>query len=132
MTDRNILTKDELLRRALDVGFEYHDGRHAEKCEACKVYLEIEAALKAPDEPPDDGLCWIKGCQKPRRHAGDCDPIGGPYTQAEPSLSTEPMVEVDPALRWHEHGCVKRYGAQSDVMCRCERLRAQNRGEKHG
>jgi len=45
------MTKDDLLRRALAVGFEYHDGRHADRCEACKVYLEIEAALAVPEPP---------------------------------------------------------------------------------
>jgi hypothetical protein len=49
------------------------------------VMPENVQCKRAAVEPTDDGLCWIKGCQKPRRHAGDCDPIGGPYTQAEPS-----------------------------------------------
>lgn len=27
-----------------------------------------------PAAEPDDGLCWIKACQRPRGHDGDCDP----------------------------------------------------------
>lgn len=34
-------------------------------------------------------------------------------------------IEVHPGLEFHEVGCVKRYGAQADELCRCE-LRLAN------
>lgn len=33
-------------------------------------------------------------------------------------------VIVADHLKWHEIGCVKRYGAESDQPCQCEKLRA--------
>lgn len=54
----------------------------------------------------------------------------GDYYAQQCNERKEPMVDVDPALRWHEHGCIKRYGVESDVMCRCERLRAERRDER--
>jgi len=30
-------------------------------------------------------------------------------------------MKVSPDLAWHEAGCVKRYGAQSDQPCECEK-----------
>jgi hypothetical protein len=43
-------------------------------------------------------------------------------------------VRVDPSLAWHEIGCVKRYGAQSDQPCECEKLAqsALRRDERTG
>lgn len=40
-------------------------------------------------------------------------------------------VEVDPALDWHDRGCIKRYGAilDSGAMCECEKRRADQPGE---
>lgn len=38
-------------------------------------------------------------------------------------------VKVAPELAWHETGCVKRYGAQSDQPCECEK-RAQSAGRR--
>lgn len=33
-------------------------------------------------------------------------------------------VNVDRSLAWHLEGCVKRYGAQSDELCECEKRAA--------
>lgn len=33
-------------------------------------------------------------------------------------------VSVDPALDWHDEGCVKRYGAIAECQCACEKRRA--------
>lgn len=40
----------------------------------------------------------------------------------------ESPVMVDPALAWHDVGCVKRYGATGDSQCACEIRRAQRTG----
>lgn len=34
--------------------------------------------------------------------------------------------DVHPGLQFHELGCVKRYGAQSDALCRCEESLKRN------
>lgn len=41
-------------------------------------------------------------------------------------------VVVDPALDWHDEGCVKRYGAVSDEPCECERRRTDAAAEPPG
>lgn len=42
-----------------------------------KCYLLGVPELAAGDVP-DDGKCWIKGCQQPKGHAGYCDPLPPP------------------------------------------------------
>lgn len=80
------MTKNDLLRRALEVGFDYHDGRHSDRCEACRLYLEIDAALAAPDEqsplPPSFILvAQCAGCgvqdRPDSRHTDTCPAYPG-------------------------------------------------------
>lgn len=41
-------------------------------------------------------------------------------------------VFAAPELKWHDKGCVKRYGAAADDagQCLCEKRRAQQKGER--
>jgi hypothetical protein len=41
-------------------------------------------------------------------------------------------VEVHPALEFHDRGCVKRYGLQSEALCTCERRLAHQEATGHG
>lgn len=106
-----------LLERALDEGFDYHDGSRPD-CKTCQLYAEIEAALRVPAET----IANVETGPTPHSVRYDitgwlCSVCGGWNADRQQGCAHphSPLKTSDNPTHQHAEGCPKLYGG----VCAC-------------